>query len=226
MKILRHIGEQIELLTESTEANGGKNYYIKGIYLQSEVQNKNKRKYPEEILDNEVERYIKEKVDTNMAYGELGHPDNPSSLISRSINLDRVSHRIVELVKEGKNWIGKSIVGDTPCGKIVKGLIEMGGKLGVSSRGLGTLKSESSGLNVVQSDYQLITAADVVADPSAPDAFVDAIMENVEWVYDIHGVLVPVLEGYKKEILSTSKRELEQKQVEIMKDFISKIKNI
>lgn len=129
--------------------------------------------------------------------------------------------------KDGKNWRGRAIVGDTPNGKIVKGLIDMGGKLGVSSRGLGSLKSESnSGLNVVQDDFRLITAADIVADPSAPDAFVEAIMEEVEWIYDKNGLLVPVVEGYQKQIYAASKKQLEEVKLNIFKDYFSKLRNL
>jgi hypothetical protein len=175
MKLIREFVEAAEFLVE--EASGKKNYFIEGIFLQSNIKNRNGRIYPESVMDKEVARYIAEKINTNSAMGELGHPETPS------INLDRVSHLITSLKKEGTNYIGKAKILDTPNGKIARGILEGGGRLGVSSRALGTLVMNKEGVNVVQDDFLLSTAGDLVADPSAPDAFIRGIMENKEWVY-------------------------------------------
>ena len=157
------------------ESNGKTNLFIEGVFLQSDLKNRNGRVYPREIMQREVDRYVKESIDKKRAMGELGHPDGPT------INLDRVSHMITSLREDGSNYIGKAKILDTPMGNIVKNLIDEGASLGVSSRGLGTLK-EKNGINEVQDDFVLSTAADIVADPSAPDAFVRGIMEHKEWV--------------------------------------------
>jgi len=175
MKLIREFVEAAEFLVE--EASGKKNYFIEGIFLQSNIKNRNGRIYPESVMDKEVARYIAEKINTNSAMGELGHPETPS------INLDRVSHLITSLNKEGTNYVGKAKILDTPNGKIARGILEGGGRLGVSSRALGTLVMNKEGVNVVQDDFLLSTAGDLVADPSAPDAFIRGIMENKEWVY-------------------------------------------
>lgn len=176
MKLITEMVEDVEYLTESTEG-GKKKLYISGIFLMGECVNRNGRRYPINILENEVNRYIKESVDTRTALGELGHPNGPQ------INLDRVSHRIVALERDGNNYRGKALITETPMGNIARGLIESGVKLGVSSRGLGSIQ-ENNGAKEVQKDFRLATAADIVADPSAPNAWVDGIMESVDWVFD------------------------------------------
>lgn len=179
MKLICEVNEDLETLVE---ANGdSKNHYIKGVFLQAEQKNRNGRIYPMETMKKEVNRYNRQYVQTNRAFGELGHPDGPT------INLERVSHMIKELYEDGNNFIGKAKVMDTPYGKIVKNLIDEGAKLGVSSRGMGSLKTQS-GSQVVQDDFHLATAADIVADPSAPQAFVEGIMEGKEWIWD-NGIL-------------------------------------
>ena len=177
MKLITELFDEVEYITEKNE-DGTKKLYIEGIFLQSSIKNRNGRVYPEEVMDKEVARYMKESVNNNTAMGALGHPAGPA------INLDRVSHRIVSLRKEGTNVIGKALITSTPMGDIARGLMESGVKLGVSSRGMGTLKANRSGVNEVQSDFRLATAADIVADPSAPDAWVNGIMESVDWVFD------------------------------------------
>lgn len=177
MKLIREEAEEIQTLVEAKE-DGSKNLYIEGIFLQSAIKNRNGRIYPEQVMDKEVGRYISEAVAKKTAFGELGHPQSPQ------IGLDRISHRIVSLTKEGTNYRGKAIITNTPMGNIARGIIESGGQLGVSSRALGTVKPNAQGINEVQSDFRLSTAADIVADPSAPDAWVNGIMEGTEWVYN------------------------------------------
>ena len=204
-----------EYITEQKE-NGKKDYKIKGIFMQAEIKNKNGRVYPQEILQKEVARYNKEFINENRAYGELGHPSGPT------INLERVSHMITDLTKEGNNYIGEAKIMDTPYGKIVKNLMDEGAKLGVSSRGMGSLKQNGDS-QVVQKDYHLATAADIVADPSAPDAFVEGIMEGKEWIWD-NGVLREAqVNEYKEEINKTSKADLEGAKLKIFADFLSKL---
>lgn len=178
MKLICEVVESVKVLKEARE-DGKKEYYIEGIFLQGDIKNRNGRMYPSSILESEVGRYSKMYIEQNRAYGELGHPDGPS------INLDRVSHMIKSLHREGANFIGRAKITDTPMGNIVKNLIDEGANLGVSSRGMGTLKQTNEGFMVVQDDFMLSTAADIVADPSAPDAFVRGVMEGVEWVYDV-----------------------------------------
>ena len=168
--------EEVEYITEAKE-NGGKNYKIKGIFLQADIKNRNGRVYPMEVLEKEVGRYNKKFINEKRAYGELGHPDGPT------VNLERVSHMVTELYPDGKNFIGEAKIMETPMGKIVKSLMDEGGKLGVSSRGMGSL-DQKNGANYVRDDFYLATAADIVADPSAPNAFVEGIMEGKEWVWD------------------------------------------
>ena len=179
MKLITEEITQAEYIVE--EANGKKNYSIKGVFMQSDVKNRNGRIYPKEILQKEVHRYNREFIEKNRAFGELGHPDGPT------VNLERVSHMIKALHPEGNNFIGEARVLDTPYGKIVKSLIDEGATLGVSSRGMGTLV-QTGGANIVKDDFYLATAADIVADPSAPDAFVEGIMEGKEWIWN-NGVL-------------------------------------
>lgn len=180
MKLITEEISNAEYIVEET-SNGKKKYSIKGIFMQSDVKNRNGRLYPKEILQKEVLRYNREFIEKKRAFGELGHPDGPT------VNLERVSHMINALYPEGSNFIGEARVLDTPYGKIVKSLIDEGARLGVSSRGMGTL-TNVGGANVVKDDFYLATAADIVADPSAPDAFVEGIMEGKEWVWD-NGIL-------------------------------------
>lgn len=176
MLLITELNEEITLLKE--DVNGKKDYFIEGVFLQGDIQNKNKRIYPAGILENEVHRYTADKIVNNRAYGELGHPDGPN------INLDRVSHMIKSLHREGNNFIGKAKILETPMGNIVRNLLNEGAGIGVSSRGMGTLKPNRNNIMEVQNDFRLATAADIVADPSAPNAYVRGIMENVEWVLD------------------------------------------
>ena len=214
MKLITETIEDIEVLTEAN-ANGGKSYKIKGVFMQADIKNRNGRVYPVQTLAKEVARYTKEFINKKRAFGELGHPDGPT------VNLERVSHMITSLKPEGKNFIGEAKVMDTPYGKIVKNLIDEGAQLGVSSRGMGSIQ-QSQGRNVVGKDFYLATAADIVADPSAPDAFVEGIMENKEWVWD-NGVLKSIeVEQYKEEIEKTRRKELAEVKADIFKDFISK----
>lgn len=208
--------EELEFITESK--NGQKFHYITGPFMRAELVNGNGRMYPLSIMEKEVDRYNKNYIKEGRAFGELGHPDTPK------INLERTSHLITSLVREGNDFIGKARVMDTPYGKIVQNILEAGGKLGVSSRGLGTLK-ENNGVNVVQNDFELRTAADVVADPSAPDAFVTGLMENVEWVHDeaLGWKALEKAEDYKKYIGKEYKRIDEEKKLKIFKSFINSL---
>ena len=215
MKLITETIEDIEVLTEAT-ASGGKSYKIKGVFMQADIKNRNGRVYPVETLAKEVKRYSNEFINKKRAFGELGHPDGPT------VNLERVSHMITSLKPEGKNFIGEAKVMDTPYGKIVKILIDDGAQLGVSSRGMGSIQ-QSQGRNVVGKDFYLATAADIVADPSAPDAFVEGIMEGKEWVWD-NGVLKSkTVEEYKEEIERTKREELATVKSNIFKDFITKL---
>ena len=181
VKLFSEAVENVEFITEAKE-NGGKNYKIRGIFMQADVKNRNGRVYPMDILEKEVTKYNKNFIRENRAFGELGHPEGPT------VNLERVSHMITELHPDGKNFIGEAKIMDTPMGKIVKNLMDEGAKLGVSSRGMGSLDSKN-GANYVRDDFYLATAADIVADPSAPNAFVEGIMEGKEWVWN-NGALV------------------------------------
>ena len=181
MKLISEEIQDVEYITEQKE-NGKKNYKIKGIFMQADIKNRNGRIYPEEVLAKEVKRYNKDQINNNRAYGELGHPEGPT------INLERASHMITKLYPDGKNFIGEAKILSTPMGEIVKNLLDDGAKLGVSSRGMGSL-AQKNGANYVNGDFYLATAADIVADPSAPNAFVHGIMEGKEWVWN-HGTLV------------------------------------
>ena len=181
VKLFTEAVEEVQYITEAKEG-GGKNYKIKGIFLQADIKNRNGRVYPMEILEKEVSRYNKKFINENRAYGELGHPEGPT------VNLERVSHMVTELYPDGKNFIGEAKIMETPMGKIVKSLMDEGGKLGVSSRGMGSL-NQKNGVNYVRDDFYLATAADIVADPSAPNAFVEGIMEGKEWVWN-NGALI------------------------------------
>ena len=214
MKLITETIENIEVLTE--ERNGKKDYKIKGIFMQADIKNRNGRIYPVGTLAKEVKRYNEQFINKKRAFGELGHPDGPT------VNLERVSHMITSLKPEGKNFVGEAKIMDTPYGKIVKNLIDEGAQLGVSSRGMGSLQSGSQG-NVVGKDFYLATAADIVADPSAPDAFVEGIMEGKEWVWD-NGVLVEKdIEAWKMEIYKARKREVQEAKMKVFENFLKKL---
>jgi len=215
IKLIKELTEEVEYITEDN-GEGGKNLYISGPFLQGGIVNKNKRMYPLGILENEVARYTKAHIDKKNAFGELGHPDSPK------INLSDVSHRITELKQDGQNFIGKAVLIPEGKGKIAIGILQTGGTLGVSSRGLGTVKPNSAGIMEVQSDFILNTAADIVVDPSAPDAFVQGIMEGADWILDVvtgNWKLQRIVEQTKK--LNT--RQLQEQKIRIFKSFISKL---
>ena len=215
MKLISEEIESVEILTE--EKNGKKSLYIQGPFLQAEVVNRNKRFYPLETMVNEVARYNKSFTDKGRALGELGHPDGPS------INLDRVSHKIVSLTQEGNNFIGKAQILSTPMGKIAESLLSEGVKLGVSSRGMGSIKNVD-GVNHVGEDFMLATAADIVADPSAPDAFVDGIMEGKEWVWEGNVLREMRCNEVKKSINNMVDQEiLEANKLRLFADFLSNL---
>ena len=218
MKLITELTENVQYVTEANEKSGKKDMYIEGIFLQAEIKNRNGRMYPINVLESEVKRYMTEVVSHNRAYGELGHPSGPS------INLDRVSHIITELKRDKNNFIGKAKITETPMGNIARGIMESGGQLGVSSRAMGSLKEER-GVMVVQSDLKLSTAADIVADPSAPEAFVKGIMENVEWFYDeANGVwLQEKVESIKKSVHSLSSKKIEEQRLAIFEEFLSSL---
>ena len=216
MKLISEEAINVEFLTEATKS-GGKNYFIEGIFMQANKKNRNGRIYPTEILQKEAKRYTTEFIKKKRAFGELGHPDGPT------VNLERVSHMIEELEEVGQNFMGRAKVLDTPYGKIVKNLIDEGAQLGVSSRGMGSLKPGGNGVSEVQGDFYLATAADIVADPSAPDAFVHGIMEGKEWVWD-NGLLKETqIQEYKDKIEKSSRKDRENVLVEAFKDFIAKL---
>jgi len=215
MKLITEEIEQAEYIVEEA-ANGKKNYSIKGIFMQSDVKNRNGRIYPKEILQKEVLRYNREFIEKKRAFGELGHPDGPT------VNLERVSHMINALYPEGSNFIGEARVLDTPYGKIVKSLIDEGARLGVSSRGMGTL-ANVGGANVVKDDFYLATAADIVADPSAPDAFVEGIMEGKEWVWD-NGILKEAeVKELKLQVESKERMARAEKNAQVFESFLKKL---
>jgi len=215
MKLIREEIQDANFLVE--EKGGEKKYFIEGVFMQSDLKNRNGRVYPKAVMETEVKRYTKENIDRNRAFGELGHPDGPT------INLERVSHMITELKMDGSNVMGKAKIMDTPYGKIVKNLMDEGATLGVSSRGMGSLKAGRSGAQEVQGDFYLATAADIVADPSAPDAFVSGIMEGKEWVWD-NGIIKEVnIERYKQEIQKATQRSLNEAKLRAFEDFLSKL---
>jgi len=217
MKLIREEIEDIKILTESR--NGKKSLYIEGVFLQGNIKNRNGRMYPMETLQKEVGRYIKEQVDQGRAVGELGHPDSPT------VNLDRVSHKIMSLKESGSNFIGKAkILESTPMGKIASSLLSEGVKLGVSSRGIGSLKPTKEGFNVVSDDFMLATAADIVADPSAPDAFVEGIMEGKEWVWEGTILREKKAEEIKSRVDTlVSQRALEEHKIGLFNEFINSL---
>ena len=214
MKLISEEIQNAEYLVEET--NGKKSYKIRGVFLQSDLKNRNGRVYPKDILNNEVERYNKEFINKKRAFGELGHPDGPT------VNLERVSHMITKLSPDGANFVGEAKIMNTPYGKIVKGLIDEGAQLGVSSRGMGSLESRG-GANYVKDDFYLATAADIVADPSAPDAFVEGIMENKEWVWD-NGVLVEKdIEAWKKYVENAKRNAIAEAKADVFKKFLQNL---
>jgi len=214
MKLICEINEELEYIAE--EAGEGKTHKIKGIFMQGNITNRNGRRYPMDVLVNEVKRYQKEYIDKKRAFGELGHPAGPT------INLDRVSHMITSLTPDGDNIIGEAKILDTPMGNIVKNLMNEGATIGVSSRGMGSLK-EKNGVAEVQKDFYLATAADIVADPSAPNAFVEGIMEGKEWVWE-NGILREKnIDNYKQTIEKTSSKDLAEMKIRVFEDFISKL---
>ena len=213
MKLITETIEDVQILTE--ERDGKKLLYIEGVFLQGAIKNRNGRMYPFEVLDREVERYNEEYVRTKRALGELGHPDGPT------INLDRVSHRIISLKAEGNNFIGKAQILDTPMGNIAKNLLGEGVQLGVSSRGMGSIQKKED-CNVVADDFMLTTAADIVADPSAPDAFVNGIMEGKEWVWD-NGILKEAKVDKYRRYIDGSRRDLEERTLKVFEHFLSNL---
>jgi hypothetical protein len=217
MRLITEINEEVKYISEEG-SEGKKNLYIEGIFLQGNLKNRNGRYYPEQVLAKEVARYTKENIDKGRAYGELGHPDGPS------INLERVCMMIKSLKQEGSNFVGRAKIMETPYGNIVKNLMSEGASLGVSSRGMGSLV-EKNGLNEVQDDFYLATAADIVADPSAPDAFVNGIMEGVEWVWDNGMLKAQKLEQAKRHIneaaAKVSKKELEEAKIRVFQRLLS-----
>ena len=216
MKLITEAIDNVEYIKEDN-GQGGKNYKIRGVFLQSEIKNRNGRVYPKETLSKEVSRYNREFVEQKRAFGELGHPDGPT------VNLERVSHMITKLYPDGNNFIGEAKVMDTPYGKIVKNLIDEGAKLGVSSRGMGSLQRGRNGEAQVGNDFYLATAADIVADPSAPDAFVEGIMEGKEWVWE-SGVLVEKdIEAWRMEVYKAKKRELDEKKLKVFESMLKKL---
>jgi len=216
MKLITEITEEVKLLQEEKE-DGKKNYFIEGVFMQGNIKNRNGRVYPTEVLDKEVSRYNKEYVEKNRAYGELGHPTGPT------INLERVSHMITKLERDGDNYIGRAkIMTETPYGGIVKSLMDEGATLGVSSRGMGSLKQSKSGIAEVQNDFYLATAADIVADPSAPNAFVEGIMEGADWVFDAARNEWQMIEADKirNEVKKMSAAEVEANKLQIFEQFL------
>ena len=214
MKLISEEIQDAQYLVEET--NGKKNYKIKGIFLQSDLKNRNGRVYPKEVLENEVARYNREFINKKRAFGELGHPDGPT------VNLERVSHMITKLTPDGKNFIGEAKIMDTPYGKIVKGLIDEGAQLGVSSRGMGSI-IQRNGANYVKDDFYLATAADIVADPSAPDAFVEGIMESKEWVWENGKLVERDIEAWKRQIREAKQRKLDEIKLKVFESFLGKL---
>jgi hypothetical protein len=216
MKLIREEIESVEFLVENR--NGKKSMYIEGVFLQGNIKNRNGRMYPMETLRKEVGRYNENHVQSGRALGELGHPDTPT------VNLDRVSHKIVSLKESGSNFIGKAKILGTPMGKIASSLVEEGVKLGVSSRGIGSLRPTREGVNIVGDDFMLATAADIVADPSAPDAFVEGIMEGKDWVWD-GGILREKFAEKTYATINTlvDQKQLDEKKLSLFDDFLSNI---
>lgn len=211
--------DDIHYITEENPKTGKQDTFIEGVMLQTEVKNKNGRIYPKEVMQKEVARYTKEYINEKRAYGELGHPEGPT------INLERTSHLITSLKEDGNNFVGKAKVLSTPMGEIVKNLLADGARLGVSSRGMGSLKASKreGGTQMVQSDFQLATAADIVADPSAPDAFVNGVMEGVEWIWDNGVIKAQKIEEYKHEIQRARTHKLQEVKLNVFKSFLENL---
>ena len=217
MRLLSEVHEDINYITEAKE-DGKDNFFIEGVFMQGNFKNRNGRVYPTEILEKEVARYNKEYVDKNRAYGELGHPQGPT------INLERVSHMITKLERDGDNFVGKAkIMTETPYGAIVKSLIKEGAQLGVSSRGMGTLSAGKGGVQQVGKDFYLATAGDIVADPSAPLAFVEGIMEEREWIFENGIWSVEQAENMKEQVIKMSVQEVEDKKFKIFETFLNSL---
>lgn len=220
--ICEQLDTSVELLSEAAE-DGKKKYFLEGIFLQAELKNRNGRVYPMGIMEREVARYTESHIKTNRAYGELNHPPTPS------VNLDRVSHRTISLQREGNNYVGKAlIITENPMGAMVKGLLDSGGSLGTSSRGMGTLRKNNQGIMEVQDDFRLAVAGDIVSDPSAPDAFVKGIMEGAEWIYDIASgswVLQEEMDNIRKTIHETPKSQFNEQFVSSFEKFLHKLSN-
>jgi hypothetical protein len=216
MKLITENIEEVQYLTETTE-NGKKNLYIEGPFLVANEPNRNRRMYNLDTLKKEVDRYNEEFIKTNRALGELGHPDTPT------LNLERVSHKIVSLKQEGNRFVGRALILDTPYGNIVKNFIDSGVNLGVSSRGMGSVVPRNDGINIVQDDFRLATAADIVADPSAPGAFVNGIMEGKEWLF-VEGRFVEVdIENAKRQIQKASRGDIERVALNLFEGFLRKL---
>jgi len=215
MKLISEEVQNVQFITEAKKG-GGKEYFIEGIFMQAEKRNRNGRVYPRGILDREADKYNANYIQKNRAFGELGHPDSPA------INLDRVSHMITKLYPDGTNYIGRAKILDTPNGKIVKNLLDGGASLGVSTRGVGSLKPHN-GYQLVQDDFHLATAADIVADPSAPDAFVQGIMESAEWVLTNQGWKAVDYEVAQKQLKEAKQNEIEEVALRLFKNYISKL---
>lgn len=216
MKLITEVTEDIRYINE--EKDGSKSLYIEGVFLQGGIKNRNGRIYPVEVLAKEVQRYTEAYVDKKRAFGELGHPDSPS------INLDRVSHMIHSIRQEGSNFIGKAKILDTPMGRIVKNFIDEGACIGVSSRGMGSLKLNKEGIHEVQNDFYLSTAADIVADPSAPDAFVNGIMEGVEWCWENNQLIARKAQLAIEKAVSS--RDLEKQKLQILENYLTDLSRI
>lgn len=219
MRLICEVNESISYLSEASE-NGQKHHFIEGIFMQGDLKNRNGRMYPSTVLAKEVDRYNEQYVQKKRAFGELGHPDGPT------INLDRVSHMITDLKQEGSNFVGKAKIMDTPMGKVVKNLMDEGAQLGVSSRGMGSLKPNKQGIMEVQEDFMLATAGDIVADPSAPGAFVRGIMEGVEWIYDVASGSWQAqnnLDRIHEETKHMSSRQLEENAIRLFNSFLKSL---
>lgn len=216
MKLITEQWAEVQVIEEAKDGQP-KSLYIEGIFMQSNIKNRNGRLYPKEILEKAINSYNENYVQQKRAFGELGHPDSPS------INLDRVSHLITSISENGNDFVGRAKILDTPNGRIVKSLLGEGVKLGVSSRGMGALKSQADGTNIVQDNFMLATAADIVADPSAPSAFVNGIMENAEWVNENGMWVQRAAEQIREQVKGMTVRELNEKKFEIFKNFMDKL---
>lgn len=217
MRLITEVVEECAVAVELNEETGKKTHFIEGIFMQGDIKNRNGRVYPSNVIAKEVHRYNEQYVNKKRAFGELGHPDGPT------VNLDRVSHNVINLKQDGSNFVGKAKIMATPMGNIVKSLMDEGATLGVSSRGMGSLKENKKGIMEVQDDFMLATAGDIVADPSAPDAFVRGIMEGVEWVYDVGGSswrAANTLDRIQEETKRLSVKQLEEQKFALFNKFL------